>query len=146
MSKERLVENSKEMATKIYQMQVKLRRLEQYQQEMNTVGYNTDSDFRKLFKQLYEGISQRIDKQESNVCHWEDCLQVEHKFATTELLQKHISSVHIPTISDEAPINRKYQCKWLGCDKAFSKKKLLKSHVIEHTGNESDTFFLNSPT
>lgn len=142
MSKERLVENSKEMARKIHQMQVKLQRLEQYQQEMNTVGYNTDSDFRKLFKQLYEGISQRIDKQESNVCYWEDCLQVEDKFATTELLQKHISTVHIPTISDEAPINRKYQCKWLGCDKTFSKKKLLKSHLTEHTGNESDTFFL----
>ena len=46
------------------------------------------------------------------------------------------------TVSDEAPINRKYQCKWLDCSKTFCKKKLLKSHITEHTGSESDTFFL----
>ena len=46
MSKERLIENSKEMAAKIHRMQVKLKRLEQYQQEMSTMGNNTDSDFR----------------------------------------------------------------------------------------------------
>jgi hypothetical protein len=42
-------------------MQVKLKRLEQHQQEMSTVGNNTDSDFRTLFKQLYEGISKNIE-------------------------------------------------------------------------------------
>ena len=34
MSKERLIENGKEMATKIHEMQVKLKLLEQYQQEI----------------------------------------------------------------------------------------------------------------
>lgn len=80
--------------------------------------------------------------QKANVCYWEDCLPLEHKFETAELLQKHVSTCHMPTVLDKAPINRTYQCKWIGCDKTFCKKKLLKSHIIEHTGNESDTFFL----
>ena len=120
MSKERLVGNSKEMATKINCMQVKLRRLEQCQEEVSTVGHNNDLDFRTLFKQLYDGISKCMEKQDSNICYWEDCLQVEHKFETTELVKKHISTVHIPIISDEAPIHRKYQCKWFGCAKRHS--------------------------
>ena len=80
-------------------MQVKLRRQEQYQQEMNAVGTSTDSDLRTLFKPVYEDISKRIQKQVPNVCYWEDCLQVQKKnrsekhlvdsiFETAELLQK----------------------------------------------------------
>ena len=103
MLKERLIENSKEMAAKIHRMQVKLKRLEQYQQEMSTVGNNTDSDFKTLFKQLYEGISKNIEKHEANVCYWEDCLPFEHKFETAELLQKHISTCHMPTVLDIFP-------------------------------------------
>ena len=142
MSKEKLIENSREMAAKVHQMQVKLKRLEQYQQEMSTVGNSTDADFRSLFKQLYDGLSKNIDKQENNICYWEDCFHLQHDLKTPEMLIKHITTCHMPTVSDESPINRKYQCKWLGCDKTFSKKKLLRSHIIEHTGSECDTFFL----
>ena len=122
-------------------MQVKLKHLEQYQQEMSTVGNSTDADFRSLFKQLYDRLSKNIDKQENNICYWEDCFHLQHDLKTPEMLIEHITTCHIPTVPDESPINRKYQCKWLGCNKIFSKKKLLRSH-IEHTGSECDTFFL----
>lgn len=141
MSKEKLIENSKEMAAKIHRMQVKLKRLEQYEREMKTVGNNSDSDFRTLFRQLYKGLSNNTEKQKTNICYWEDCLHLEHEFKSPELLLKHITDVHIITVSDVAPINREYNCKWLGCNKTFCKKKLLKTHIAEHTGNESDTFF-----
>jgi hypothetical protein len=130
------------MAAKVHRMQVKLKSLQQYQQEISTVGDSADSDFRTLFKQLYEGLSKNIEKQENNIWYWEDCLHLQHDLKTPELLLKHITTCHIPTISDEAPINREYQCKWLGCNKTFCKKKLLKSHFTEPTGSESDTFFL----
>jgi uncharacterized protein Yka (UPF0111/DUF47 family) len=70
MSKENFIQNSREMAAKVHRMQFKLKRLEQYQQEMSTVGDSTDSVFRTLFKQLYEGLSKNIEKQENNyICY-----------------------------------------------------------------------------
>ena len=53
MSKDKLLEHSREMADNIHVMQIKIKRLEEYQREMSTVGSNTDSDFRNLFQQLY---------------------------------------------------------------------------------------------
>ncbi len=43
MSKDKLLKHSREMADKIHVMQIKIKRLEEYQREMSTVGSNTDS-------------------------------------------------------------------------------------------------------
>ena len=57
-----------------------------------------------------------------------------------------VVSVHvraqIPESDDSiAPVNRSYTCLWGACDKKFSKKKLLHSHILEHTGSTHDQFF-----
>ena len=141
MSKDKLLKHSREMADKIHVMQIKIKRLEEYQREMSTVGSNTDSDFRNLFQQLYKGLNKVVEKHDNNTCYWEGC-NLETEFKTPELLLGHIKSVHIKTVDDVAPINRQYTCEWLGCNKHFGKKKLLHTHVAEHTGSESDTFFI----
>ena len=142
MTKDKLLEHSRQMADKIHMMQVKIKRLETYQREMSTVGSNTDSDFRNLFLQLYKGLGKIVEKHDNNTCYWDFC-QSENEFKSPELLLQHINDVHIKTFNDVAPCNRQYACEWLGCNKHFGKKKLLKNHVaIEHTGSECDTFFI----
>ena len=105
MSKDKLLEHSREMADKIHVMQTKIKRLEEYQREMSTVGSNTDSDFRKLFQQLYKGLNKVVEKHDNNTCYWESC-NLETEFKSPELLLGHIKSVHIKTVDDVAPINR----------------------------------------
>ena len=91
MSKDKLLEHSREMADKIHVMQTKIKRLEEYQREMSTVGSNTDSDFRKLFQQLYKGLNKVVEKHDNNTCYWEGC-NLETEFKSPELLLGH--SVH----------------------------------------------------
>ncbi len=82
-----------------------------------------------------------VEKHDNNTCYWEGC-NLESEFKMPELLLGQIKSVHIKTVDDVAPINRKYTCEWLGCNKHFGEKKLLHTHVAEHTGSESDSFFI----
>ena len=143
MSKNQLIEHSRESANKLHGMQVKMKRLEQHQQNMSTVGSNTDSELRQLFQELYSGIKNKIEKHDNKICYWDNC-NVDNEFDTHDLLLKHIKDVHLTNDnqSDVAPIDRHYLCEWLGCGKQFGKKKLLLSHLNEHLGNESDMFFL----
>lgn len=141
MFKDELLEHSREMAGKLHIMQNKIRRLEEYQRQMSTVGTNTDSDFRMLFQQLYKGLNKVVEKHNNNTCYWHSC-HLETEFESPEILLQHIKAVHIETVDDVAPIDRQYFCEWLGCHKHFGKKKLLHAHVVEHTGSESDTFFI----
>jgi hypothetical protein len=60
MSKENVIQNSREMAAKVHRMQVKLKRLEQYQQEMSTVGDCTDSNFRTLFNSYMKDLAKLL--------------------------------------------------------------------------------------
>jgi hypothetical protein len=43
-------------------MQTQMKRLEKYQEDMSTVSGQTDSEFRKLFNDLYDGISKKVEK------------------------------------------------------------------------------------
>ena len=49
-----------------------------------------------------------------------------------KMMLQHISDVHIETFDDVAPINRQYACEWLGCNKHFGKRKLLKNYCDVH--------------
>ena len=108
---------------------------------MTTVGSETDSDFKKMFTKLYSGFKNISDKHTNIVCCWQNC-ETEAEFVSTEQLFDHIKQLHIPPQVDVVPINKQYVCKWLGCDKTFSKKKQLESHIVGNTGSESDSFFL----
>ena len=48
MSKDELIDHSRKTAKKLHSMQTRMKRLEQYQEDMSTVGGQTDSEFRKL--------------------------------------------------------------------------------------------------
>jgi hypothetical protein len=143
MSKDELIEHSRKTAKKFHSMQTQKKRLEQYQEDMSTVGGQTDSEFRKLFNDLYDGISKKVEKCNNNTCYWDYCDRSD-AFSSKELLLKHIKEFHLSTVdqSDKAPIDRHYNCEWLGCSKEFGKKKLLLNHLEEHLASESDMFFL----
>ena len=132
MTKDKLLEHSRQMADKIHMMQVKINRLETYQREMSTVGSNTDSDFRNLFQQLYKGLGKIVEKHNNNTCYWDFC-QSENEFKSPELLLQHINDVHIKTFNDVAPCNRQYACEWLGCNKHFGKKSSSKTMLLLNT-------------
>ena len=140
MSRDELIEHSRESAKKFHAMQVQMKRLEKHQENMSAVGNNTDKEFRQLFQELYSGLQSKIEKCNNKICYWDDCYA---EFDRPELLMKHVTDVHIKAVdfSDVAPIDQQYQCKWLGCGKHFRKKKLLINHLEKHVGNESDMFF-----
>ena len=141
MTKDQLVEHSRRTAETLHGLQVRLRRLQEHQESMATVGSETDSDLKKMFTKLYSGFKNISDKHTNIVCCWQNCETV-GEFVSTEQLFDHIKQLHIPPQVDVVPFNRQYVCKWLGCDKTFSKKKQLESHIVGHTGSESDSFFL----
>ena len=142
MTKEQLIQHNRKTSATVHQLQVRLKRLEEHQENMTSVGFNTDADFKQLFQQLYNGFKNISDKQMDNeLCHWENC-ECQDKFQSVEQLFKHVNTSHIPTEIDVAPVNKRYVCEWLGCSKVFSKRQQLKSHLSDHIGNESDNFFL----
>ena len=143
MSKDELIDHSRKTAKKLHSMQTQMKRLKQYQEDMSTVGGQTDSEFRKLFSDLYDGLSKKVEKCNNNTCYWDYCDRSD-EFCSKELLMRHIKECHLSTVeqSDKAPIKRHYKCEWLGCCKEFGKKKLLLNHLEEHIGSESDLFFL----
>ena len=141
MTKDQLVEHSRRTAETMHGLQVSLRRLQEHQESMTTVGCNTDSEFKELFTKLYSGFKNISDKHTNIVCCWQNC-ETGGEFVSTEQLFGHIKQLHVPPQVDVAPINKQYVCRWLGCDKTFSKKKQLESHIVGHTGSESDSFFL----
>jgi hypothetical protein len=143
MSKQELLDHCRESAKTFHSMQTQMKRLEQYQEDMSTVGGQTDSEFRKLFNDLYDGLSKKVEKCNNNTCYWNYCDRSD-EFCSKELLMKHIKEFHLSTVdqSDKAPIDRHYNCGWLGCSKEFQKKKLLLNHLEEHIGSESDMFLL----
>ena len=50
MSRDELIEHSRKSAKQLHGMQMQVKRLEQHQQNMSTVGSNTDVEFRQLFQ------------------------------------------------------------------------------------------------
>ena len=140
MTKDQLVDHSRRTAETLHGLQVRLRRLQEHQERMTSVGSETDSDFKKMFTKLYSGFKNISDKHTNIVCCWQNC-ETGGEFVSTEQLFDHIKQLHIPPQVDVVRINKKYVCKWLGCDKTFSKKKQLESHIVGHTGSESDSFF-----
>jgi hypothetical protein len=67
MSRNELIDHSRESAKKLHTMQVQTKRLEQHQQNMSTVGSNTDSEFRQLFQELYSGIRNKMEKHDNKI-------------------------------------------------------------------------------
>jgi hypothetical protein len=144
MSKDELVEHSRDTANKLHAMQVRMKRLEEYQENMSTVGSKTDSEFRQLFEDLFHGLKKKVEKNNDKACYWDNC-NSNNDFNTAELLLKHVKESHLVNgneYCDVAPIDRQYLCEWLGCGKHFGKKKLLLNHLEEHIGSESDMFFI----
>lgn len=144
MSKDELVEHSRSTAKKIHSMQVKIKRLEECQENMSTVGYNTDSEFRGLFQDLFDGLNKKVEKNNNKACYWVNC-DNNNEFNSHELLMKHIKESHLENFTEYcnvAPIDRHHLCGWLGCGKEFKKKKLLLNHLEDHIGSESDMFFI----
>lgn len=66
-----------------------------------------------------------MEKHDNNTCYCDGC-RVENEFKSPELLLGHIKHDNMETVDDVAPINRQYTCEWLGCNKHFGKKNLLK--------------------
>jgi hypothetical protein len=118
MSKDELIDHSRKSATKLHSVQTQMKRLKQCQEDMSTVGAKIDSEFRKLFRDLYGGMSKKVEKCNDNTCYWDYCDKSD-EFCSKELLMRHIKECHLSTVdqSDKAPINRHYQCEWLGCKK-----------------------------
>ena len=141
MSKDELIDHSWKTAKKLHSMQTQMKRLKQHQEDMSTVRGQTDSEFRKLFSDLYDGLSKKVEKCNNNTCYWDYCDRSD-EFCSKELLMRHIKECHLSTVdqSDKAPINRHYKCEWLGCCKEFGKKKLLLNHLEEHIGSGSENY------
>lgn len=64
MTKDKLVEHSRQTSEKLHRLQVRLKSLEEHQKDMSRVGYNTDNDFKQLFQQLYSGFKKISEKHE----------------------------------------------------------------------------------
>ena len=144
MSKDELVAHSRDTAKKLHTMQTRIKRLEECQESMSTVGCKTDSEFRGLFQDLFDRLSKKVEKNNNKVLYWTKCDNV-NEFDSLELLMKHIKESHLAHFTeycDVAPIDRHHLCGWLGCGKEFKKKKLLLNHLESHIGSESDMFFI----
>jgi hypothetical protein len=85
MSRNELIEHSRESAKNLHAMQVQMKRLEQHQQNMSTVGSNTDSEFRQLFQELYSEIRNKMEKHDNKICYWDNC-NVDSEFDTPDLI------------------------------------------------------------
>ena len=133
MTKDALIENSRYMTEKIHNLETRVKRLEQHQETMSTVGTDTNSDFRSLFQQLYSGLSKVKEKHDHNNRYWKDCND-ETEFKSKDLLMNHVRTCHLEALIDEAPIGRQYMCDWLSCTRMFRKKHLLENHIVEHIG------------
>ena len=73
MTKEQLIQHNRKTSATVHQLQLRLKRLEEHQENMTSVGFNTDADFKQLFQQLYNGFKNISDKQMDNeLCHWEN--------------------------------------------------------------------------
>ena len=66
-------------------MQVKIKRLEECYENMSTVGCNTDSEFRGLFQDLFNGLSKKVEKNNNKACYWVNC-DNDTEFNSPELL------------------------------------------------------------
>ena len=76
------------------QTQMKRTRLKQYQEDMSTVGSQTDSEFRKLFNDVYDGLSKKVENCNNNTCYWGNCDRSD-EFCSKELLMRHIKEFHL---------------------------------------------------
>ncbi len=93
MSKHELIYYCRKTAKKFHSMQTRMKRLEQYQEDMSTVGGQTDSEFRKLFN-LCDGLSKKVEKCNNNKCYRNYCGRSD-EFCSKELLMKHIKEFHL---------------------------------------------------
>ena len=107
---------------------------------MVELGPESNDDLRRMFNDLYNGMMDNRERQRSPVCLWQNCTEPT-VYEDVEELYRH-SKTHIENIdtSQVAPIDRRYECRWRGCTKNYSKLKLLENHLREHTGNMNDGF------
>ena len=139
-SKPELLDIARRSATVIKQLKIKNKRLELAVQDMVELGPNSNDDIQKIFNDLYIGIQENREKQKNPACLWELCTQTD-KFEDVEDLYRHCKS-HIEHINtaEIAPVDRQYFCKWKGCTKSYTKRRLLENHIRDHTGSMNDSF------
>ena len=136
LSKEDLLAQARNAKKEMKYWRRKCKDLEKHRNKMETVGPKTNNDLRKVFAELYDGISDTKAHLQDPVCKWDKCTE---RFENVELLydhcKQHIERVDIITT---APIEREYKCHWEGCCKHFTKIKLIHNHLREHTRYAKD--------
>ena len=139
-SKNELLGIARQSAAELKVLKTKNKRLESYIDNMVELGPESNDDLRRMFNDLYDGMMDNRERQRSPVCLWQNCTEPT-VYEDVEELYRH-SKTHIEHIdtSQVAPIDRRYECRWRGCTKNYSKLKLLENHLREHTGNMNDGF------
>ena len=139
-SKPQLLDIARESATVIKQLKIKNQRLQLAVEDMVEIGPNSNDDIQVIFNDLYNDLQENRDKQKNPACLWEPCTQTD-KFEDVEDLYRHCKShiEHIDT-AEIAPVDRQYFCKWRGCTKSYTKRRLLENHLRDHTGSMNDSF------
>ncbi len=138
LSKDELLQYLRQKTTEMRQLQERVKRLEECRNKMIEVGTDTDSDFKTMFKQLNSALI-RTGNQNLK-CNWKECTD-NTIWTDRDQLFLHVRSHVESSDQDIAPIDRIYKCHWESCNKTFTKKKLLETHLREHTGSTSDNFF-----
>lgn len=106
---------------------------------MSEVGEKTDKDLKCMFEKLNGGLYSKRERLKKAICIWKGCCG--ERFSNVECLYDHVRAQISESDDSIAPVNGSYACLWEACDKKFSKKKLLHSHILEHTGSTHDQFF-----
>ena len=138
-SREDLIATARESSKTIKTLKEKLKRTSDKIDEID-VGLTSHEDLKKMFSDLYSGITENKEKRNVRLCKWENC-QCKSQFENVETLYVHCKQ-HIERIdtSKIAPKDKTYPCKWNGCSKKYAKLKLLEQHIRDHTGRLNDDF------